>query len=88
MSTSMPIGAADLNKEIAMKIYHVVSVYKDALVDGTNNSDQHKFAVGKSDEQKFDSMGSPKLEHIKKHGSERQADAKAKDKWERKGCAK
>ena len=54
-------ATADLNKEIAMKIYHVVSVYKDALVDGTNNSDQHKFAVCESDEQKFDSMGSPKL---------------------------
>jgi len=60
-----------------MKIYHAVSVYKDALVDGTNNSDQHKFAVGEGDEQKFNSMGSPKLERIKKHGSECQADAKA-----------
>ena len=39
-------ATADLNKEIAMKIYHVVSVYRDALVDGTHNSDQHKFAVG------------------------------------------
>jgi hypothetical protein len=50
------VTAADLNKEIAMKIYPVVSVYKDALVDGANNSDQDKFAVGESDEQKFDSM--------------------------------
>ena len=81
-------ATADLNKEIAMKIYHVVSVYKDALVDGTNDSDQHMFAACESDEKRFDSMGSPKLERIKKHGSERQADAKAKDKCERKGCAK
>ena len=81
-------ATADLNKEIAMKIYHVVSVYKDALVDGTNNSDQHKFAVCESDEQKFDSMGSPKLDRIKKHGSERQADATAEDKRECKVCAK
>jgi hypothetical protein len=62
------VTAADLNKEIAMKIYHVVSVYKAALVDGTNNSDQHKLAVSESDEQKFGPMGSPKLERIRKHG--------------------